>query len=60
MARVEFSRSFFGPNGCSYRKGVQNVPDSWTAEDAKVLPKSAKVLPEADVKPEKAKPEAKK
>jgi hypothetical protein len=53
MAKVEFTRHFFGPNGISYRKGVQDVPDSWTAEGAKVLPKSAKVLSEADVKPEK-------
>lgn len=56
MAKVKFSRNFFGPDGVQYRKGEHNVPDAWVAEDANVLPKTAEVLPEADVK---AKPAAK-
>lgn len=48
MAQINLTRGWFGPDGVFRRKGDHEVPEGWVKEDAKVLPKSAKVLPSAD------------
>lgn len=58
MAKVNLTRGWFAPDGVFRRKGDHEVPEDWVKEDAKVLPKSAKVLPSAD--PPKKEPAVKK